>query len=98
MSTYVMLINWTEQGMKTIGDGAKRLDAAKKMLEDMGGQFRALYMTMGQFDMVGVYDAPDDAVAARYTMMLGRLGNVRTTSMKAFPEEAYRQIVNSLDR
>jgi uncharacterized protein with GYD domain len=98
MSTYVMLINWTDQGLKAINDGARRLDATKKLLEDMGGQFRALYMTMGQFDMVGIYDAPDDAVAARYTLMLGRLGNVRTTSLKAFPEEAYRQIVNSLDR
>ncbi|MGE0224368.1 MAG: GYD domain-containing protein [Acetobacteraceae bacterium] len=96
MSTYVMLANWTDQGLKTIGDGARRVDAAKKMLEEMGGQFRSLYMTMGEFDMVGVYDAPDDAVAARFTLMLSRIGNVRTTSMKAFPEEAYRQIVNSL--
>ena len=40
----------------------------------------------------------DDAVAARFTLMLGKLGNVRTTSMKAFPEEAYRQIINSLNR
>ena len=46
--------------------------------------------------MIGVYDAPDDAVAARFTLMLSRMGNVRTTSMKAFPEEAYKQIVNSL--
>jgi uncharacterized protein with GYD domain len=53
-------------------------------------------MTMGQFDLVGIYDVSDDAVAARFTLMLGRLGNVRTTSMKAFPEEAYKQIVNSL--
>lgn len=96
MSTYVMLANWTDQGLKAIGDGAKRVDEAKKMLEEMGGQFRSLYMTMGQFDLVGVYDAPDDAVAARFTLMLSRIGNVRTTSMKAFPEEAYRQIVNSL--
>jgi uncharacterized protein with GYD domain len=51
---------------------------------------------MGEFDLVGVYDAPDDAVAARYILLLGQLGNVRTRSMKAFPEEAYRQIVNSL--
>jgi uncharacterized protein with GYD domain len=53
-------------------------------------------MTMGEYDLVLTYDAPDDAVAARFTLMLGKLGNVRTKSMKAFPEEAYRQIVNSL--
>jgi uncharacterized protein with GYD domain len=96
MPTYVMLANWTEQGMRSISDSPKRIDAAKKSLEDMGGQFRSVYMTMGDYDLVMIYDAPDDAVAARFTLMLGKLGNVRTTSLKAFPEEAYRQIINTL--
>jgi uncharacterized protein with GYD domain len=96
MPTYVMLANWTDQGLRAIADGPRRLDAAKKTLADMGGNFRELYMTMGAYDLVGIYEAPDDAVAARYILMLGQLGNIRTQSMKAFPEEAYRQIVNSL--
>jgi uncharacterized protein with GYD domain len=96
MPTYVMLANWTEQGMRAINDSPKRIDAAKKTMEEMGGQFRSVYMTMGDYDLVMIYDAPDDAVAARFTLMLGKLGNVRTTSLKAFPEEAYRQIINSL--
>ena len=96
MPTYVMLANWTDQGMRAINDSPKRIDAAKKTMEEMGGQFRSFYMTMGAHDLVMIYDAPDDAVAARFTLMLGKLGNVRTTSLKAFPEEAYRQIVNSL--
>lgn len=96
MPTYVMLANWTEQGMRAISDSPKRVDAAKKSLEDMGGQFRSVYMTMGAYDLIMIYDAPDDAVAARFTLMLGKLGNVRTTSLKAFPEEAYRQIINTL--
>ena len=96
MPTYVMLANWTDQGLKAINDGPKRVDAAKKMLVEMGGSFRSLYMTMGAHDMVGIYDAPDDAVAARFSLLLGQLGDVRTTSLRAFPEEAYRQIVNSL--
>ena len=96
MSNYVLLANWTDQGIKSIADGSTRLDAAKRMLEEMGGHFHSLYMTMGQYDLVGIYEAPDDAVAARYILLLGQIGNVRTTSMKAFPEEAYRQIVNSL--
>jgi uncharacterized protein with GYD domain len=96
MPTYVMLANWTDQGLKTIADGPRRVDAARKTLEDMGGHFRSLFMTMGQYDLVGIYEAPDDAVAARYILLLSQLGNVRTTSMKAFPEEAFRQIVNSI--
>jgi uncharacterized protein with GYD domain len=51
---------------------------------------------MGEYDLIITYDAPDDAVAARFALLLGKLGNVRTSSMKAFPEEAYRQIVHTL--
>jgi uncharacterized protein with GYD domain len=95
MVTYIILVNWTDQGLKAVTDGPKRMDNAKKMLADMGGRMQALYLTMGQYDLVGIFEAPDDAIAARFIMMLGRLGNVRTTTMKAFPEEAYRQIINS---
>jgi uncharacterized protein with GYD domain len=62
----------------------------------MGGEFKSFYMTMGDYDVVGVYEAPDDAVAARFTLLLGMQGGVRTRSMKAFPEAAFREIVNSL--
>ncbi len=96
MPAYVMLANWTEQGVRLVEEGPKRVDVARKTLEDMGGKFLSVYMTMGVHDMVITYEAPDDAVAARFTLMLGKQGNVRTQSMKAFPEEAYRAIVNSL--
>jgi uncharacterized protein with GYD domain len=96
MTTYVMLVKWTEQGMRQVRDSPKRLDTAKKALAEMGGEFKAVYMTMGDYDLVCVYEAPDDAVAARFTLLLGMLGNVRTTTLKAFPERAYREIINSL--
>lgn len=96
MPAYVMLASWTDQGMRAIEDSPRRIDTARKTLEEMGGHITSTYMTMGEYDLVLTYDAPDDAVAARFTLMLGKLGNVRTKSMKAFPEEAYRQIVNSL--
>jgi uncharacterized protein with GYD domain len=91
-----MLARWTDQGIRAIDEGPRRIDAAKKTLHEMGGQFRSLYMTMGDYDLVAIYDAPDDAVAARFTLIIGKMGNVRTSSLKAFPEEAFRQIVASL--
>jgi uncharacterized protein with GYD domain len=91
-----MLARWTDQGIRAIEENPRRIDAARKTLEDMGGQFRSLYVTMGEFDLVVIYDAPDDAVAARFTLILGKTGNVRTSSLKAFPEEAFRQIIASL--
>ena len=78
MATYIALMNWTDQGIRNVRESPKRLDAARKMLEDMGGSFRAFYLTMGEYDMVAVLEAPDDAVAARFSLILNRLGAVRT--------------------
>jgi uncharacterized protein with GYD domain len=94
--TYVMLANWTDQGARQVKDSPKRVEAAKKSLTDMGGEFKSLYMTMGDYDLVVIYEAPDDAVAARFTLLLGQQGAVRTRTLKAFPEAAYREIMNSL--
>jgi uncharacterized protein with GYD domain len=96
MPNYVMLANWTDQGMRNIEDSPRRIDTSRKTLEEMGGHFQSVFITMGEYDLIITYDAPDDAVAARFALLLGKLGNVRTKSMKAFPEEAYRQIVNTL--
>ncbi|MCK1469860.1 GYD domain-containing protein [Bradyrhizobium sp. CW10] len=96
MTTYVMLANWTEEGIQKAKDSPRRLDAAKKALKDMSGEIKSFYLTMGDFDMVVILEAPDDAVAARFSLQLGMLGNVRTRTLKAFPEAAYREIINSL--
>ena len=96
MPTYIMLANWTDQGAQKVRESPRRLKTAKKALSDMGGEFKAFYMTLGQYDLVGVYEAPDDAVAARFSMLLGALGSVRTQTLKAFPEAAYREIIASL--
>src|SRR5437879_932542 len=96
MTTYIGLVNYTDAGMRHIKESPKRLDQAKALLREMGGELKAFYMTMGAFDIVYIYEAPDDAVSARFSLLLGSLGNVRTTTMKAFPESAYRQIIASL--
>ncbi|MCA1439697.1 GYD domain-containing protein [Ensifer sp. IC4062] len=96
MTTYVVLLNWTEQGIRNVRESPKRLDAAKKVLSEMGGSFKEFYLTMGEYDMVAVCEAPDDAVAARFALTLGMNGNVRTRTLKAFPEAAYRELIGTL--
>jgi uncharacterized protein with GYD domain len=96
MTTYVMLANWTDQGVLKVKDSPRRLDEAKKALKDMSGEFKFFFLTMGDYDIVAIYEAPDDAVAARFNLQLGMLGNIRTRTLKAFPEAAYREIINSL--
>lgn len=96
MTTYVMLANWTDGGIRNVKDSPRRLDTAKQALKEMGGEFKVFLMTMGEHDFVAIYEAPDDAVAARFTLQLGMLGNVRTRTLKAFPEAAYRELIHSL--
>ncbi|RXT53006.1 GYD family protein [Bosea sp. Tri-44] len=96
MTTYIMLLNWTDQGARKLKDSPARLDTAKQALKDMGGDFKAFFMTMGRYDMVVICEAPDDAVQARFCLQLAMLGNVRTETLKAFPEAAYREIIRSV--
>ncbi len=96
MTTYIMLANWTDKGIRNVKDSPRRLDAAKKLLQDVGGEFKSFFLTMGDYDIVAVYEASDDAVAARFTLQVAQLGNIRTQTLKAFPEAAYREIIASL--
>jgi uncharacterized protein with GYD domain len=96
MATYIALCNWTDKGAQQVKDSPKRFDAAKKLLRDMGGEIKQVYLTMGDYDLVAIAEAPDDAVMARFLMQLGMLGNVRTRTLKAFPEAAYREIITRL--
>ncbi len=96
MATYIMLINYTDQGIRNIKDSPQRADAAKQALSDMGGEMKELYMTMGGYDLVVVAEAPSDDVMAKFSLTVGSQGNVRTTTLKAFSEAEYRGIIQSL--
>lgn len=96
MTTYVMLAHWTDHGMHAVRDSVRRYDATKKLLADMGGDFKAFYLTLGSYDFIAVYEAPDDAVATRFMLQLGQLGFIRAQTLKAFPEAAYRELIASL--
>jgi uncharacterized protein with GYD domain len=96
MATYIMLANWTDQGIKSAKDSPKRLDAAKKALKELGGEFQQVYLTIGDYDIVSVFTAPDDTAASKFLLQLGQGGNIRTRTLKAFPEAEYRTIMGSL--
>ena len=96
MSTYIMLANWTDQGIRAVDKSPSRLDVAKKMIKAAGGEIKSFFMTMGRYDFVVLYEAPDDASAARFTLAVGQAGNVRSETLKAFSETEYREIIGSL--
>jgi uncharacterized protein with GYD domain len=96
MAKYIVLMNWTDQGAKNVKDSPARLDAARAAAKKMGASINDFYMTMGAFDMVIMVDAPDDEAMAKFMLATGMGGNVHTTTLKAFSEDAYRKILSGL--
>ena len=97
MAKYIMLLNWTEQGVKAIRESANRLDAARKLVADHGGgKIEQIYMTLGQYDQVAIVDSPDDMTLAANNLRLASSGFVRTQTLRAFTEDEYRSVIAGL--
>lgn len=96
MPTYVMLMNLTDKGIREIKDAPARLDAARKNIEAAGGKLTAFYLTMGQYDYVAIAEGPNDEAAILQLIGLGMAGNVRTTTLKAFPLAEFVELLKKL--
>jgi len=96
MSVYFFLANYTEQGVRNIKDSPKRLDAAKEVAASLGGEIQQFYLTMGAYDLIILAEFPDDATCADFVLRVAALGNIRTTTVKAFAEPAFREIIAAL--
>lgn len=96
MSTYIILIGWTEQGIKGVKESPSRLDSAKKAFQAAGAELKEFYLVMGRYDMVVVAEAPDDETVARLALTIGSGGAIRTETLRAFTEGEYRKIIAAL--
>jgi len=97
MPSYIMLTNWTDQGVRHVKDSPDRLAAARELCSQHGAEITAFYMTLGAFDMVIIVDAPNDDAFAKLAISIAKGGNVRTATLKAFDEGQYRKIIESID-
>jgi uncharacterized protein with GYD domain len=93
MPSYIALMNWTDQGVKTFRDAVDRADAAEIALSPAGIKFKDLYWTVGSHDLVAIFDAPDDETLAAALLTLAAQGNLRTTTLRAFTAEEMRGVI-----
>jgi uncharacterized protein with GYD domain len=84
MTTFVSTIKFTEQGIKAIGETTRRAAAVKAAAKKMKVKVTDIYWTLGLFDGLLVFEAPDDETATAMLLHLGALGNVQTTTARAF--------------
>jgi uncharacterized protein with GYD domain len=96
MATYILLANFTDQGIRNIKDTTKRADAFRELAKLLSAIVKDVYWTLGQYDIVAVVDAPDDAVITALGLSLGKSGNVRTQTLKAFSGADMNAILNKV--
>jgi uncharacterized protein with GYD domain len=96
MPTYIVLGNFTDQGIRNIKDTTKRASAVKEAAKKVGASVKNLYWTLGPYDVVTVVDAPDDQSLAALLFSIGSLGNVRTQSLKAFEADEVERILGKI--
>ena len=96
MSHYILLINWTEQGISKIKESPDRYSSFKALVEKAGGKLIGGYYTFGEYDVVIIIEAPNDEAVLSLMLKVGSAGNVRTKTLKAFVAEEGLKIIKDL--
>ena len=93
MATYISLIQFTDQGIRNVKDTIKRGEAAMAEAEKMGMKVTEEFWTMGAYDVVALFEAPDDETASAFVLKNGALGNVKGQTLRAFRREEMEAIL-----
>ena len=96
MATYIVLSSFTDQGIRTVKDTTKRADAVRELAKKMGIDTKSLYWTVGQYDVVATFDAPNDEAMTALALALASQGNVRTQTLRAFTKDEVAGIIAKL--
>jgi uncharacterized protein with GYD domain len=96
MATYIVLGHFTEQGIRTVNDTVKRSEAFKELAKTVGATAKDLFWTIGQYDVVAIVDAPNDEAITLLGLKMGKLGNIRTETLRAFSRTEMEGILGKL--
>ncbi len=96
MAQYVILINWTDQGVRTATETVQRADQVKQMIQQQGGNMHTLLWTQGRYDLIGIVEAPDDETIAAIALRNASFGATRTETLRAFTADEMGAILQRL--
>ena len=96
MPTYIVLGSFTEQGLRNITDSPKRAAAVSDMAKKAGASLKDTYWTLGQYDFVAIFEAPDDVTMTALGASISKLGNVRTQTLRAFTGAELKSILGKM--
>jgi uncharacterized protein with GYD domain len=96
MANYIMLASYSEQGLKGIKDTVKRTEGVRELAKKAGITMQASYWTLGQFDVVAMFEAPDDESMTAFALSIAKLGNVKTQTLRAFSAKEMTAILGKM--
>lgn len=96
MATYIVLTNFTNQGVRNAKETTKRADGVKELAKKFGVTVKEFYWTLGSYDVVAIFDAPDDAAITALGLAIGAAGNVRTQTLRAFSRDEMNGVLAKL--
>ncbi|MCP3472199.1 GYD domain-containing protein [Bradyrhizobium sp. CCGUVB1N3] len=96
MATFILTINWTDQGIRNVKDAPKRSEAAKALARKVGVEIKEVYLTSGTHDILVVAEAPLGDHITKFALALGSLGNVRTSTSRAWTEAEWAKLISEL--
>ncbi len=96
MPTYIAQLKWTPQGLQNIKQSSNRLDSARKAFQSAGVKMKDFYMITGQYDMITIFEAPDDMTLAKGILSIAAQGSIKTETCRAYTEDEYRKIIGEI--
>jgi len=96
MPKYIVLVKHTGQGIRTIKEARSKMEESRKASEAMGIKMLDHYFLMGEYDAIGIVEAPSDEVLMAHMIAMGAQGDIRTTTLKAFTDEEFGEILKKV--
>jgi uncharacterized protein with GYD domain len=96
MPTFILTINWTDQGIRAVRDAPKRSKAARELAQKVGVEIKEVYLTSGEHDILVIAEAPLGDHVTKFALAIGSLGNVRTRTSRAWTEPEWTKLVSEL--
>jgi len=96
MPTFMISMSFTDQGIRTIKDAPKRIQAARDLGKKLGIEIKHVYLTAGESDLVAFVETANGDNVAKFTLALGAVGNVHTRTGRAWTEAEFMKLVSEL--
>jgi uncharacterized protein with GYD domain len=93
---FMLSLNFTDQGIRSIKDTSKRIKAARDLAKKLGAEMKQLYLTTGEHDLVVFVEASSGDHIAKFALAVGSLGNIRSRTSRLWTEEEYVKMVSEL--